>query len=187
MRLTRIAHRVRRATAQQRPHLVHRQADHVRVRAADPSDERPRAALYGIGPSLVERLAAVQVAVDLLRRERPKLDVGRDQELRPVRLRAAQNDRRQHLVHAPREGTQHPTPVGAIDRFAEDGAVHNHDRVRGEHPRVRTPPRHVQRLFARHAAGEPFGRFAGCRLLGNVARHDLEHDAGLAEQVAAAR
>jgi hypothetical protein len=54
-------------------------------------------------------------------------------------------------MHAPREQTKHTGGVIPVDRLAEDGTFHDHNRVRSQHQIAWPLAPDRERLFARES------------------------------------
>src|ERR1039458_7556923 len=52
-------------------------------------------------------------------------------------------------MHAPGQKSQHAHGICGINRLAQNGIIHNHNRVRSQHPILRPSSPHRERLFPR--------------------------------------
>jgi hypothetical protein len=161
------------------------QTDHVEIAAFNFGNEFGRKALDGVGAGFVHGLAAVDVAVDFSGGHGGEPD-GRGGPIDDQAAVAHETDAGEDLVAAVGEAVQHAAGVRGIGGFAEHGFVDDDGGVSTEDG------------FAVVAGGGEgfhlgytldvlFGDFARERGLINVGGADDEVEAGLAEDLLAAR
>ena len=140
--------------AQRAQHFVHRQPHYGVARTVDRGDKAASGILDTVGPGLVEGVAAFDIGLDFLRRERAKGYAAGCHRAFDHDARARQRERGYDDVSISRQQPQHPPRVVRVHRFLQDLSAAFDHRVGAKHQRLRAALRNADRLVARHAQSE---------------------------------